>query len=83
MTGTQNELSGNLAQEIKTLRTYFYHTPISVGFGISTAAQAQKVAEIAEGVVIGSLIVNELNNAGLAAAKSLASKLSQAIHNRK
>lgn len=80
VTGTQSKLSEHLVQEITTLRTYCDNIPIAVGFGISTPEQAQKVAKIAEGVIIGSLIVNELNNAGLESTKLLAKKLSQAIH---
>lgn len=80
VTGTQNQLAENLAQEVQALRKDLGRIPISVGFGISTPEQAQSVAKIAEGVIIGSLLVNELNNAGLPAMKSLAVKLSQAIH---
>ena len=40
--------------------------PLVVGFGISSAQQVQKVAQVADGVVVGSALVNcipqNLNN---------------------
>lgn len=79
VTGTQNKLTDNLAQEVHNLRNYFKDIPIAVGFGISTPEQAQRVAEISDGVIVGSLLVNELEKSGLSATESLASKLNQAI----
>jgi tryptophan synthase alpha chain len=35
-------------------------TPVAVGFGIGTPAQAALVGEIADGVIIGSRLVREL-----------------------
>ena len=32
--------------------------PISVGFGVSTPKQAKKVAGVADGVIVGSAIIN-------------------------
>lgn len=81
VTGTQAKLADNLAQEVQNLRKDLASIPIAVGFGISTPEQAQTVAKIAEGVIIGSLLVKELGSAGLPAMKSLAQKLSHAIHN--
>lgn len=40
--------------------------PVAVGFGISTPEQAARVAAVADGVVIGSALVRELDGAGTA-----------------
>jgi len=80
VTGVQEKLSENLSHEIKKLKSHMGPIPVSVGFGIATLEQAQKVAEVADGVIVGSLLVNELNNAGVEAAKLLAEKLSNGIH---
>jgi tryptophan synthase alpha chain len=46
--------------------------PIGVGFGIRDAATAKAVAEVADGVVIGSRIIQEMENAPLDEAVAVA-----------
>ena len=57
VTGARAMLSDEIAPMITELRN---HTdkPISVGFGVSTPEQAKQVADIADGVIVGSAIVN-------------------------
>ena len=57
VTGARATLSDEIAPMIAELRK---HTdkPISVGFGISTSEQATQVAQMADGVIVGSAIVN-------------------------
>ena len=57
VTGARATLSDEIAPMIAELRK---HTdkPISVGFGISTPEQATQVAQMADGVIVGSAIVN-------------------------
>ena len=57
VTGARAMLSDEVAPMIAELRK---HTdkPISVGFGVSTPDQATQVAQIADGVIVGSAIVN-------------------------
>lgn len=57
VTGVRTELSAEIAPMIEELRR---HTdkPLSVGFGVSTPEQAKQVAEVADGVIVGSAIVN-------------------------
>jgi len=38
------------------------HTPLAVGFGISTPEQAREVAGIADGVIIGSALINAVDD---------------------
>ena len=57
VTGARATLSDEIAPMIAELRK---HTdkPICVGFGISTPEQATQVAEIADGVIVASAIIN-------------------------
>ena len=57
VTGARATLSDEVAPMITGLRK---HTdkPISVGFGVSTPEQAGQVAEVADGVIVGSAIIN-------------------------
>jgi tryptophan synthase alpha chain len=43
--------------------------PVAVGFGISTPAQAAMVARMADGVVVGSALVDALGRDGVAGAR--------------
>ena len=57
VTGARATLSDEIGPMITELRK---HTdkPISVGFGVSTPEQAKQVANIADGVIVGSAIIN-------------------------
>ena len=57
VTGARREIYGGLRQFLKAVRI---HTdkPLAVGFGISTPEQAGKVAQMADGVIVGSAIVD-------------------------
>jgi tryptophan synthase alpha chain len=57
VTGARAMLSDEIAPMIAELRK---HTdkPISVGFGVSTPDQATQIAQIADGVIVGSAIIN-------------------------
>ena len=57
VTGARAMLSDEVAPMIAELRK---HTdkPIGVGFGVSTSEQATQVAQVADGVIVGSAIIN-------------------------
>lgn len=57
VTGVREQVAGNIAEAVARIRT---HTklPIAVGFGIGTRAQVAQVAALADGVVVGSALVN-------------------------
>jgi len=57
VTGARKEVSKNIRDYIKEARK---HTglPLGVGFGISTPAQAREVCQWADGVIVGSAIIN-------------------------
>lgn len=57
VTGKQTTLNDNIEQQVHNLKE-LTDLPLVVGFGISTADQASTVAKIADGVVVGSAIVD-------------------------
>ena len=57
VTGAREELRSGLEREVGALRE-LTDLPIAVGFGISTPGQAATVARIADGVVVGSALVD-------------------------
>ena len=62
VTGARETLSDELPDFILRARAAA-HTPVAVGFGISTAQQAATVAQLCDGVIIGSAIINAMRNA--------------------
>jgi tryptophan synthase alpha chain len=57
VTGARAELPTDLAQHLRVLRG-ITTKPICVGFGIGNAAQARVVGRVADGVIVGSAIVD-------------------------
>jgi tryptophan synthase alpha chain len=74
VTGAQQALRGNLAAEVDAIRSAV-SLPVAVGFGISTPAQARAVAEVADGVVVGSALVQKLGEEGVEAAAEFVASL--------
>lgn len=63
ITGVRSDLPADLGSAVKLIRDYT-KLPIAVGFGISSPEQVKSVAKVADGVVVGSALVNIV--AGLA-----------------
>lgn len=57
VTGARSRLTGGLAEFVGRVRESA-RTPLAVGFGISTPEQARSVAALADGVIIGSALIN-------------------------
>lgn len=57
VTGARKEIFGGLKRFLQEVRTQT-DKPLAVGFGISTPEQAGKVARLADGVIVGSAIVD-------------------------
>jgi tryptophan synthase alpha chain len=72
VTGMQDQLAADLAPRIAQLRAVS-PLPVCVGFGVTTPAHAAAVAQLADGVIVGSAIVNRI--AQLGAAPDLGEKL--------
>jgi len=65
VTGMQTSLSEGIAENVAAIRVHAT-VPIVVGFGISTPEQAASVARSADGVVVGSAIVRQIETHGAA-----------------
>ena len=56
VTGTRSEINTDLTSIVKVIRENS-DIPIAIGFGISTPEQARRMADIADGAIVGSAIV--------------------------
>ncbi|TFG37396.1 MAG: tryptophan synthase subunit alpha [Candidatus Aminicenantes bacterium] len=63
VTGAQQDLDRELEANVR-LAQKASRLPVAVGFGISTPDQVARVAAIADGVVVGSAIVNQIADEG-------------------
>lgn len=81
VTGARPDAPADLERHVRRLRGVT-QLPIAVGFGISTPAQAAAAARWADGVVVGSALVDALGGGGLAAARSLLESLAGALATR-
>ena len=59
VTGSHGAPSANIAAQVAAVRAHT-DTPICVGFGITTPKQAAEVAKSADGVIVGSAIVKQV-----------------------
>ncbi len=78
VTGASSALAPDLPGTIARLRAAT-PLPVAVGFGISTPAQAGAVAALAEGVVVGSALVDALGRGGVGAAVAFLRSLREAV----
>jgi tryptophan synthase alpha chain len=78
VTGASPTLATDLEASIARVRAAS-PLPIAVGFGISTAEQAARVGRLADGVVVGSALVDRLATDGVAGVRDLLSSLRGAV----
>jgi tryptophan synthase alpha chain len=80
ITGLQQAASGSIEQAVAALKAGT-DLPVAVGFGVRTPAQAAAIARVADGVVVGSAIVDALAMAGgdPAAGAELVASLAEAV----
>jgi tryptophan synthase alpha chain len=74
VTGARAELRDAIADEVGRVRAAV-SLPVAVGFGISTPEQAAEVAAMADGVIVGSALIQVLEEGGIDAAASFVSSL--------
>lgn len=67
VTGTRTEIKTNLKEIIDVAKSVTT-VPCAVGFGINTPEQAEKIAHVADGVIVGSAIVKIIAKYGTEAA---------------
>ena len=68
VTGTRSEIKTDLESIVRVVRENT-DVPCAIGFGISTPDQAQKMAAISDGVIVGSAIIKLLEKYGTDAPK--------------
>ncbi len=74
VTGASTALAAGLADSIGRVRAAT-SLPVAVGFGISDAEQAATVGRLADGVVVGSALVDALGSGGVPAARRFLGEL--------
>jgi tryptophan synthase alpha chain len=82
VTGARQDLDTELASNVRTARKAS-KLPVVVGFGISSPEQVERVAALADGVVVGSAIVSRIGALGacdelVSEIESFAAELSDA-----
>lgn len=82
VTGARAELPPALPEFVRRARAAA-RTPLAVGFGISTPQQAQMVGRLADGVIVGSALIEAVRNspAPARAAAAFVSSLRAALMN--
>ena len=70
VTGVRSEIATDLSSIVAEIRK-FTDIPVAIGFGISTPAQAEHYATVADGVIVGSAIVRIIAQHGKKAHQSL------------
>lgn len=68
VTGTRSEISTDLKSIVDVVRQNT-SVPCAIGFGISTPEQAKKMADIADGAIVGSAIIKIIEQYGKDAPK--------------
>ncbi|MDO8525535.1 MAG: tryptophan synthase subunit alpha [Candidatus Omnitrophota bacterium] len=81
VTGARKKLPGEIFSNVRAIKA-LTDKPVAVGFGISAAKQARSIAGTADGVIVGSAIVNIIseNKDTIARVSKLARGLASAIH---
>ena len=69
VTGARTTLPGDLGEKVAAVRARS-RVPVVVGFGVGTPAQARAVGRLADGVVVGSAIVERVAAGGSRAARA-------------
>ena len=78
ITGTASACAEDIGKHIDDIRDHT-QLPIVVGFGIKTPQNAYDMGQIADGAVVGSVLVNDLHENGKESCLSLAQTLKQGL----
>lgn len=81
VTGARRDLPPAVLSNVRMIKSVT-DKPVSVGFGISDAAQARMIAKVADGVIVGSAIVKIIGEGKnvIPRVSIFARKLAKAIH---
>lgn len=78
VTGARQALRAETLSEVAALRERVA-VPVAVGFGVSTPEQAADIARVADGVIVGSALIDALDTGGEAALADLVRSMRTAI----
>lgn len=79
VTGARTRLRRALGREVRAVQTRVEGIPVAVGFGISTPEQAADVAAAAEGVVVGSALIDHCEREGAEGVRDFVAALREAM----
>lgn len=65
VTGVRSNITTDIGAMIDVVRSVNKEIPCAIGFGISTPEQAEKMAKVADGVIVGSAIVRKIGEHGV------------------
>jgi tryptophan synthase alpha chain len=77
VTGRRTEVTDALSRQVAAIRART-DLPVAVGFGVTDGTQARSIAQFADGVVVGSALVERLER-GLEPARALVTELRQSL----
>ena len=77
VTGVREQLAGGIPEAVARIRRHST-LPVAVGFGISTREQVAQAAAHADGVVVGSALVNVIRD-GLGARAGIGPALARKV----
>lgn len=82
ITGTQQAAQTSIDEAVARIKAAS-RIPVAVGFGVRTPEQAQAIARVADGVVVGSAFVSLVKEHGVNAAepiRAFTASLAEAVH---
>jgi len=77
-TGERSEVAAELPGAVQRVRGAT-DLPVAVGFGISTGEQARAVADVADGVIVGSRVVRAAGEGGAEGVGAVVGELAEAL----
>lgn len=81
VTGAREQIPADLAGYVQRVRAAT-DLPVAVGFGIGTGAQARDTARLADGVVVGSALVDVLGREGVPGVTRLVGELAAGVRGK-
>ncbi len=82
VTGVRSEIKTDLASIMESVKKYA-KVPAAIGFGVSTTEQADKMARLSDGVIVGSAIVRIIEKFGEKSAPEIykfVKSMTDAVH---
>ena len=77
VTGTRSQITTDVATMVELVRAANPDIPCAVGFGISNPKQAREMAQVADGVIVGSAIMERVGQYGTESVQLVADYIRQ------